>query len=49
MEQLGQAEVDDNQRQVAIISQDAFYRTLNDDEIRKAVKGEFNFDHPGMY
>lgn len=49
MEQLGQAEVDDNQRQVAIISQDAFYRTLNDDEIRKAVKGEFNFDHPDAF
>ncbi|XP_060068044.1 uridine-cytidine kinase 2-like [Ylistrum balloti] len=49
MQQLGQTEVDDNQRQVAIISQDAFYRTLNEDEKKKALRGEFNFDHPDAF
>ncbi|OWF36332.1 uridine-cytidine kinase 2-like [Mizuhopecten yessoensis] len=49
MQQLGQTEVDDNQRQVAIISQDAFYRSLNEDEKRKALRGEFNFDHPDAF
>lgn len=30
-----------------IISQDSFYRDLNEEEKKKASKGEFNFDHPG--
>uniref|UniRef100_A0AAF5Q5B0 Phosphoribulokinase/uridine kinase domain-containing protein n=1 Tax=Wuchereria bancrofti TaxID=6293 RepID=A0AAF5Q5B0_WUCBA len=28
------------------ISQDSFYRSLSDEEIRKANRGKFNFDHP---
>ncbi|XP_069120241.1 uridine-cytidine kinase 2-like [Argopecten irradians] len=49
MQQLGQTEVDDTQRQVVIISQDSFYRCLNEDEKRKALRGEFNFDHPDAF
>ncbi|XP_033732763.1 uridine-cytidine kinase 2-like [Pecten maximus] len=49
MQQLGQTEVDDNQRQVVIISQDSFYRSLNEDEKRRALRGEFNFDHPDAF
>jgi len=37
-----------NERQplVAMISQDSFYRELNDEEKAMAFRGEFNFDHP---
>ena len=49
MEQLGQTEVDRRQRQVAIVSQDSFYRILDDREKELAAKGQFNFDHPGKY
>ncbi|XP_029636961.1 uridine-cytidine kinase 2 [Octopus sinensis] len=41
--------LDSNGRQVVIISQDAFYRDLNEDEKKKAIKGEFNFDHPDAF
>jgi len=47
MEQLGQEDIDCKQRRVAIISQESFYRELNEDELEEAHKGEFNFDHPG--
>ena len=47
MSQLGQDDVDRKQRRVAIINQDSFYKTLNEEEKKKALKGEFNFDHPG--
>ena len=47
MEKLGQKEVDQHQRQVAIISQDSFYRVLDEEENILAAKGQFNFDHPG--
>ena len=47
MQELGQDGVDHINRQVAIISQDAFYRELSAEEAKKAQKGEFNFDHPG--
>ncbi|WAR30385.1 UCK2-like protein [Mya arenaria] len=46
MKELGQAEVDSRQRQVVIISQDSFYKILNDRERELASKGQFNFDHP---
>ncbi|XP_034486995.1 uridine-cytidine kinase isoform X1 [Drosophila innubila] len=49
MEQLGQAEMDDTQRQVVSISQDCFYRELTGAEKLKAQKGLFNFDHPDAF
>lgn len=47
MEQLGQDDIDCKQRRVVIISQESFYRELDEDELKDANKGEFNFDHPG--
>lgn len=34
-------------RQIISLSQDSFYRELNEEEIVLANKGSFNFDHPG--
>lgn len=34
------------ERQVVCISQDSFYRELTPTEKQKALKGQFNFDHP---
>jgi uridine kinase len=43
MEQLGAL-----RKRVITIAQDSFYRDLlTDEEIEKAQRGEFNFDHPG--
>lgn len=47
MEMLGQNKIDHRQRQVAILSQDSFYKVLTPEQKAKAVKGQFNFDHPG--
>lgn len=44
---LGQNEVDYRQKQVVIVSQDSFYRVLTSEQKSKALKGQFNFDHPG--
>lgn len=49
MELLGQNEVDQHQRKVAIVSQDSFYRVLTPEQKAKALKGQYNFDHPGMW
>lgn len=49
MQQLGQDDVDHKQRQVVIVNQDTFYRPLTEEENAKALKGEFNFDHPGTH
>ncbi|KAL5012637.1 hypothetical protein ScPMuIL_011188 [Solemya velum] len=49
MEQLGQTDVDHRQRQVIIINQDAFYRLLDPEDVIRATKGEFNFDHPDAF
>ncbi|KAG7268202.1 hypothetical protein CRUP_022891 [Coryphaenoides rupestris] len=49
MELLGQNMVDHHQRQVAIVSQDSFYRVLTPDQRAKAVKGQYNFDHPDAF
>ncbi|XP_048524616.1 uridine-cytidine kinase isoform X2 [Dendroctonus ponderosae] len=49
MEKLGQAEIDNKQRQVVCIAQDSFYRDLTPSEIAKAAKGQFNFDHPDAF
>lgn len=47
MELLGQNKIDHHQRQVAILSQDSFYKELTPEQKAKALKGQFNFDHPG--
>lgn len=49
MELLGQNKVEHRQRKVAIISQDSFYKILTPDQKAKALKGQYNFDHPGMH
>ncbi|CAO1412778.1 unnamed protein product [Diamesa serratosioi] len=49
IEKLGQAEMNDQQRQVVSISQDSFYRELTEEEKAKAAKGRFNFDHPDAF
>ena len=43
---LDQPEVEGH-RQIISLSQDSFYRELNDDDLKLAKKGHFNFDHPG--
>lgn len=47
MELLGQNNIDQRKRQVAILSQDSFYKVLTPEQKTKALKGQFNFDHPG--
>ncbi|XP_016365023.1 uridine-cytidine kinase 1-like [Sinocyclocheilus rhinocerous] len=47
MELLGQNKVDHHQRKVTIVSQDSFYRVLTPEQKAKALKGQYNFDHPG--
>lgn len=47
MELLGQNKIDHHQRQVAILSQDSFYKVLTPEQKAKALKGQYNFDHPG--
>lgn len=49
MELLGQNKVDHRQRKVAIISQDSFYKVLTPEQKAKALKGQYNFDHPGEH
>jgi uridine kinase len=49
IEKLGQADINERQRQVVSISQDSFYRELTDEEKIKAQKGKFNFDHPDAF
>ncbi|MGH0163268.1 UNVERIFIED_CONTAM: hypothetical protein FKN15_044628 [Acipenser sinensis] len=46
MELLGQNEVDHHQRKVVIVSQDRFYRVLTIEQKAKALRGQYNFDHP---
>ena len=36
-----------HERQIISLSQDSFYRELDDAESAQAAKGTFNFDHPG--
>lgn len=47
MEKLGQVDVDHTERKVVTISQDYFYRELTPAGKAKALKGQYNFDHPG--
>uniref|UniRef100_A0A3Q3X9Y7 uridine/cytidine kinase n=1 Tax=Mola mola TaxID=94237 RepID=A0A3Q3X9Y7_MOLML len=49
MELLGQNDIDQHKRQVAILSQDSFYRVLTPEQKAKALKGQFNFDHPDAF
>uniref|UniRef100_A0A4W4FE00 Uridine-cytidine kinase n=2 Tax=Electrophorus electricus TaxID=8005 RepID=A0A4W4FE00_ELEEL len=49
MELLGQNKIDHRQRQVAILSQDSFYKELTPEQKAKAIKGQFNFDHPDAF
>lgn len=49
VEKLGQSEVNAEEKQVVILSQDSFYRELNPSEQAKAMKGTFNFDHPDAF
>ena len=37
-----------HERQIISLSQDSFYRELDDAEGVQAAKGTFNFDHPGQ-
>ncbi|XP_015675490.1 uridine-cytidine kinase 1 isoform X2 [Protobothrops mucrosquamatus] len=49
MELLGQNEVDHRQRKVVILSQDRFYKVLTPEQKAKALKGQYNFDHPDAF
>ncbi|XP_003965292.1 uridine-cytidine kinase 1 [Takifugu rubripes] len=49
MELLGQNKVDHRQRKVVIVSQDCFYKVLTPEQKAKALKGQYNFDHPEAF
>ncbi|XP_051041122.1 uridine-cytidine kinase 1 isoform X2 [Phodopus roborovskii] len=49
MELLGQNEVDRRQRKLVILSQDCFYKVLTTEQKAKALKGQYNFDHPDAF
>ncbi|XP_033098973.1 uridine-cytidine kinase 2-like [Anneissia japonica] len=49
VEQLDQHLIDNRQRRVNVIGQDSFYKVLNEEEKKKAFKGQFNFDHPDAF
>ncbi|XP_072346858.1 uridine-cytidine kinase 2-like isoform X2 [Scyliorhinus torazame] len=49
VELLGQNKVDQQQRQVVILSQDSFYKVLTTEQKAKASKGQYNFDHPDAF
>lgn len=49
MTELGQTDMEHDQRQVVTISQDSFYRELNAAEKAKAFQGLYNFDHPAAF
>jgi len=49
MEKLGQNEVNNVEKQVVHLAQDSFYKELNIQDIAKANKGMFNFDHPNAF
>ena len=49
MTELGQTDMEHDQRQVVTISQDSFYRELTAAEKVKAFQGLYNFDHPDAF
>lgn len=46
MEKLGQDTVERHHQRVVCISQDSFYRELDENERQDALRGNYNFDHP---
>lgn len=36
-------------QRVYVLSLESFYRTLSEDEIALAEKGQFDFDHPSLF
>lgn len=49
MSRLAEHEVKNLEKQVVSISQDSFYRELDEQEGIMAAKGQFNFDHPDAF
>lgn len=49
MSRLAEHEVKNLEKQVVSISQDSFYRELDEQESIMAAKGKFNFDHPDAF
>ena len=49
LKDLDQTDVESEKRKVIILSQESFYRDLNEAESSQANVGNFNFDHPGLY
>jgi len=49
MERLAQEGMGNLEKQVVSLSQDSFYRELDEQEIALANKGKFNFDHPNAF
>ena len=49
METLGQNKMSSVEKEVVILSQDSFYREFTTEEIAKAEKGMFDFDHPDAF
>ncbi|KAI1290111.1 Uridine-cytidine kinase 2-B [Halotydeus destructor] len=46
MEKLGQDTIERRHQQVVCISQDSFYRELDEQERAEAFRGNYDFDHP---
>eukprot|EP00795_Rhopilema_esculentum_P010573 gene10573-19308_t len=46
LKDLGQANIESQMRKVIILSQESFYRDLDEEESAQADTGNFNFDHP---
>ncbi|XP_065067837.1 uridine-cytidine kinase 2-like [Rhopilema esculentum] len=49
LKDLGQANIESQMRKVIILSQESFYRDLDEEESAQADTGNFNFDHPGAF
>jgi len=49
LKDLGQADVESEKRKVIILSQESFYRDLDEEETIQADMGNFNFDHPEAF
>ena len=49
METMGQNDKSDVEKKVVSLSQDSFYRELDEHEIILANMGKFNFDHPDAF
>ena len=49
METMGQNHKSDVEKKIVSLSQDSFYREMSDQEIARAERGMFNFDHPDAF